>query len=450
MKTRLPGHVYHFAEILENAGYQCVLVGGAVRDLLLGKGVKDFDFATDAQPAEVQRLFKRVIPTGIQHGTVTVLYRGERFEVTTFRRDGKYSNARHPDKVDYTDSLTQDLQRRDFTVNAIAYRMEEDRIYDPIGGRDDLKKGVIRAIGDPAERFQEDGLRLMRACRFAVQLEFRIDDKTLAGMEANRKAVASVSAERIREELERILTARKPSAAFRIMEKTGLLGLIFPEIEACRGVIQKGFHRYDVYEHILYSCDGAPADNAVVRLAALLHDIGKVPAKAVDPEGGITFYNHERHSARMARELMQRLKFSKAVENSVVHLIEQHMFNYTDDWSDGAVRRFIARVGIENLDDLFLLREADQFGTDGIVRDKRQFSVLKRRIRGVLEENNALSVKDLAVDGHGLHREAGIPRSWKMGKVLEYLLEAVMDDPGLNEPERLLDIARRFYDEHYG
>jgi tRNA nucleotidyltransferase/poly(A) polymerase len=432
-----------FDRVFEKAGHACYLVGGAVRSILLGERPTDYDFATDATPQEVMRLFKRVIPTGVQHGTVTVIFEREEFEVTTFRVEGKYSDARRPDRVEFTPSIEEDLARRDFTINAVAADLKDGALIDPHAGRSDLRQRRIRAIGTPAERFREDGLRLLRACRFAAKLEFEIEEATLSAMREASGTIDSVSAERIREELDKVMEAVQPSIAFFLMERCGLLGRVLPELAACRGIEQGGMHRYDVLDHSIYSCDGAPVEKPDIRYAALLHDIGKATTVDRSDDGEITFYGHERESERLTRDILRRLRFSRAREKRICHLILHHMFHYTSEWSDAAVRRFIARVGRDHIEDLFDLRMADRYGIlghrslpDGEFRD---------RIRAVLDEEHAFTVRDLAVDGHVLMQEAGIPKGPELGQVLDHLLETVIDDPEQNTKEKLLTIARSFY-----
>ena len=409
--------------------------------------VTDYDLATDAKPEQVMRLFKRVIPTGIKHGTVTVLYKTSQFEVTTFRVEGEYSDSRRPDSVSYTPSIYEDLKRRDFTVNSLALDLEGGELIDPHEGRKDLGRKIIRAIGNPNERFSEDALRMLRACRFAAELDFTIDEHTLDGIKKNCKEIRKVSAERIRDELVKVLLSERPSRGIEIMEKTGLLLCILPELQACKGVKQKGFHRYDVYYHSLAACDMSEPI-LEIRLAALLHDIGKPKSLDYDESGVRTFYRHEEYSEQMAGNILNRLRFPKKVEQEVRLLIKHHMFSYNPDWSDSAVRRLISRVGRENLENLFKLRRADQRGITGSSASNPQLEELSQRVDEVLARDNAFTVKDLAVNGNELSDEAGIPRGPEMGTVLQFLLETVLDDPSLNEKERLLEIAENFYREH--
>jgi tRNA nucleotidyltransferase (CCA-adding enzyme) len=445
----VPRVVREFASFFARRGFQCYLVGGAVRDMLLGRRLTDFDIATDALPEDLQRVFRRVIPTGIKHGTVTVLFKGTRFEVTTFRIDQEYQDGRRPDAVVFTPSILEDLKRRDFTINAIAYDLEGGGLLDPHDGREDLKAGVIRAIGDPLQRFREDGLRPVRACRFAAQFDFRIEEATFDSIGKSLDTVRKVSAERIRDELIRLLEAPAPSVGFLLMERCGLLGLILPELVACRGVTQGELHRYDVLDHLLYACDAAPADNLVVRLAALLHDLAKPQTRVRQAEGELSFHRHEQLSAQMAEQILRRLRFPGALVERVCRLVGLHMFHYEESWSDAAVRRFVARVGEEHLADLLALRRADQLAIVGGYFVSDSLAALQRRIERVLSAGKALGLRDLAVDGEDIMRELHIPPGPQVGMILQALLESVLDDPALNDRGRLLRIARGFYEQRF-
>lgn len=440
--------VREIAEIFVRSGRQAYLVGGAVRDLLRGVSAKDWDLATDAPPEEVMLLFRRVIPTGIKHGTVTIRYKGLSVETTTFRTETGYVDGRRPDRVSYAATIEQDLSRRDFTMNAVALALPSLAIVDPYGGEADIRGRIIRCVGDPAERFSEDGLRPLRGVRFAAQLGFRMDGPTQAAIRPALPVAAKVSAERIRDELDRILASPRPSVAFRLMEETGLLGLILPELAHCRGVDQKGFHRYDVLDHSLFACDAAPADRPLVRLAALLHDVGKPLVRRMDESGLWTFHRHEEEGARIAHEILSRLRYPAALIEGVAHLVGVHMFHYDASWSDAAVRRFVVRVGEANLADLYTLRRADAWGTSG-AEPPASFNLdISERVAAVLERGRALSVKDLAVGGEDL-AALGVPRGPRMGAILKELIEMVLEDPDSNERETLLMIARRLK-ERYG
>ena len=446
MSARLPRTVTSFLRAFHEHGFECYLVGGAVRNLMLGQKPYDFDFATNATPAQVMRAFRRVVPTGVQHGTVTVLHRGASFEVTTYRTESDYSDSRHPDRVDFVGDINEDLRRRDFTMNAMAFDPDQGVFLDPHGGERDIRERVVRAIGDPSDRFREDALRMLRAVRFATRLEFTIDGPTLEAITAGADRIRSVSAERVRDELTKLLEGERPSYGMRVMRDTSLLSRVLPELAEGVDVDQRGNHRFDVFEHSIRACDAAPGDNMVVRLAALLHDVGKPRALEEDDDGTRRFHGHDKLSAQMSEELLRRLKFPNRTIAAVVHLVRHHMFNYTPEWSDAAVRRLIARVGKDAVADLIALRAADGAAVTGEKVDTRPLGRFAERVRGEMESQRALTVRDLAVSGHDL-MDAGIPRGPLLGVVLETLLEAVIEDPAQNTRDRLIEIAKRFYDE---
>ena len=442
----IPGVMRDYARVLAAAGFSCYFVGGAVRDRLLGLAVSDWDVATDAKPEEVRRLFKSVIPTGIQHGTVTVRWRGLSVETTTFRVDGEYRDGRRPTSVKFTDDLIEDLSRRDFTINGMAADPASGDIIDPNGGLVDLAAGLVRAIGDPAIRFSEDGLRPLRAVRFAARFGFSIDEETFAAIPATIAKFRMVSAERVRDELSKILLSDRPAEAIGLLDESGLLPEILPELSACKGVRQGGPHLFDVFGHLLASCAAAPVDT-VLRLAALLHDTGKPCKRIESADGAITFYGHDSESAALAEAALKRLKFPNAVVDEVVHLIRHHMFDYSDSWTDAAVRRFTARIGFEHLRPLALLRLADSSGMGHGPADPRSVLPLLDRVDDLRSKDQAFSLRDLAIGGNEL-AGMGWPRGPSMGRALAELLEAVLDDPDLNTRERLIEIAGRIKSKH--
>jgi tRNA nucleotidyltransferase (CCA-adding enzyme) len=439
---KIPAEARAVVAALRAAGKQAYLVGGGVRDLLAGLEAEDFDVATDARPEDVRRLFPRTAPTGIKHGTVTVLGSHGDYEVTTFRRDGKYGDARHPDDVTYAQRVEEDLSRRDFTFNALAYDPVDDKLVDLFGGVEDFERGVVRAVGDAVERFSEDGLRPLRAVRLAARFGFEIEAETLNAIPKVLERVRMVAAERVRDEVVKMLaTAPKPSYGVDLMRETGLLDIYIPELLEGYGVTQNEFHAYDVYTHSLYSCDAAPAGKPLVRLAALLHDVGK-PRTRVVRDGRVTFYNHQAVSRRMARRILDRLRFSKKERDHVLHLIYYHMFGYTPSWTDAAVRRLIRKVGRENIADLFDLRIADWFGNGTNYGFPGYLRALERRINEAIAREEAFTEKDLAVDGRDVMTALGIAPGPEVGEALSYLLERVLEDQSLNERERLLELLR--------
>ena len=467
-KIKIPSVLAEFYSNFEKAGFKAYLVGGAVRDIFLKKQASDWDVATNATPQDVMKLFKFVVPTGFEHGTVTVHFKGEEIEVTTFRTEAGYSDGRHPDSVNYAATIEEDLARRDFTMNAIAVNLADGKIVDPYDGRKDIAKKVIRTVGIAHERFMEDGLRPVRAIRFACKLGFSIEKLTYKELfeDSIHQKVRSISVERFRDEFTKILSAEKPSIGLKLLEETGILPIFIPEFTICRGCIQsdyRAFHKFDVLDHLFYACDGAPANKLNVRLAALFHDIGKPVVKQIktqtvldgDKNDGstkeietITFYNHESAGEKITREILIRLKFPNAIVNDVCHLVKEHMFHYESNWTDGAVRRFLVRVKPECLEDLYDLRLADMYGMYNQNVDLRYSESVKLlmelqdRIKEVMKNQNALSLKDLAVNGKIL-MESGFESGKKLGVILNELLAAVLEDPELNTKEKLLEIAHK-------
>lgn len=423
-------------------GYECYLIGGSVRDLLLGHDVYDYDFATNATPDEITSLFRKTIPTGIKHGTVTVIVNDRQFEITTYRSDGTYIDGRHPDTVSFSKDLRVDVERRDFTINGLVYDPCSGELIDYVGGLRDLEDKIIRTIGDPVMRFTEDGLRPVRACRFAARLKFSIEDATFNAIAATLDIAKRVSKERIRDELMKLLGADKPSTGIECLRESGLLALFLPELADCYEVSQNRYHIFDVYYHSIYSCDAAPKDDPMIRLAALLHDIGKVPTRQPGEDGDFTFYNHEVIGAKMAKRIMKRLKFSNEEIDNINNLILNHMFHYTDEWTDGAVRRFIRKVGLDKIDCLFTLRMADRKGNGARKGLPAPIQRLKRRIEHVIEQENAFTVRDLNINGTIVMDEFSLKPGPLIGKILNELLEQVLDNPELNVRETLLSRAR--------
>jgi putative nucleotidyltransferase with HDIG domain len=450
-KTRKNTRLKELAALFQSRGRKLYLVGGAVRDILRDVEPHDWDLATDAEPGEVIDLFRglkprvRVIPTGIKHGTVTVHYRGLSYEVTTFRTESEYRDGRRPESIVFALKVEEDLSRRDFTMNAVAVELPGGQAVDPFGGVRDIGRKIIRCVGNPRERFQEDGLRSLRAVRFAAQLGFTVEPTTLRAIPPSLHVSAGVSAERIRDELDKIIASPRPSLAFRLMEQTGLLEQTLPELLLCRGVEQKGYHSFDVLDHSLLSCDYAAEKDypMAVRLAALFHDIGKPETRQKDGPGQWTFYQHEKHSVWLTEELMNRLRYPNSRIAEVCRLIACHMFHYEDVWSDGAVRRFIIRVGRENLDNIYRLRRCDSYGMRGTEAPPGELAALVSRVDRELAGNRALALKDLAISGKDLIA-AGIRPGKHMGIILHELLETVVDDPDSNERETLLNIALRY------
>lgn len=434
--------IQRFSSRFKDAGFSLYIVGGAIRDYLLGLDNDDYDFTTDALPQEVKALFGHVIPTGIEHGTVTVIFEKQMFEVTTFRSEGTYLDGRHPSSVTFIRGLEEDLKRRDFTINAFAADCTTGSIIDLNGGLEDLKKKTIRAIGVPQKRFEEDALRILRACRIASKLNFSIEADTLGAMKSEKENLRKVSSERIREELFKLVASDHPTVGLQYMHRCSILATLFPALAKGDGIEQGGMHHQDILQHNITACQAA-ADRAFpisVRLAALFHDMGKSEVIKIGV-GKNTFYAHEGVSAREAKAIMQYLKASNDQIRVVTHLVREHMFNYQSSWSDSAVRRFINRVGLEDIPLLFQLRIADQVAIHG-EPDTSLIDELQERINAILAAKDALGIKDLAIGGNDLMKMGLTGKS--IGTTLSYLLETVLDDPKQNNREQLLTIAKSY------
>ncbi|MCL6478726.1 MAG: polynucleotide adenylyltransferase [Peptococcaceae bacterium] len=421
---KVPGQVREVLRRLEESGFSAYLAGGVVRDIILGREPRDYDIATSATPDQVRALFPRVAPTGEKHGTVTVLYGGLALETTTLRREGKYSDHRRPDSVEYTDSLREDLSRRDFTINSLAVGLDGN-ICDFFGGLKDITGGLIRAVGSPEKRFREDALRMIRAIRFACQLGFAIEENTRASIRANRRLITRVSRERIREEFNAILLSREPHRGVDLMRALGLLDFIIPELTGWTGA--------EVLKHL-------PA-RLNVRLAALLSGVGGQGFMAGNGMGGNPF-SRQAGRALLAGEIMERLKYDRKTTRSVVVLVREQGIGCNLPEKEKDVKKIIARVGKENLDDLIdlLLAGAKAGGQPGVVSAGENF---KRSVNMILEKNDPLRIKDLAINGNDL-KALGIRPGREMGSILNRLLEVVLENPEANEKSRLLELARRW------
>lgn len=451
LKSAIPGPVRALCKRLEEAGHRAWIVGGCVRDLLLVDMVEggrraavrnDWDIATDARPEDVQRVFPRVVPTGIQHGTVTVLLQGNAYEVTTLRGETTYSDGRRPDAVHFVDDITADLARRDFTINAIAYDPVADTLIDPFGGVPDLRKKTLRAVGNPHERFAEDGLRVLRAARFVATLDVDLDPETERAIMPSLATYRKVSAERIRDEWVKTMKARQPSRAFEVMKDHGLLAITAPELLESVGCEQNRHHAYDVWGHAMRCLDHCPP-STVMRVSGLLHDVGKPRSKAWnDKTEDYTFYEHERIGAEIADPLLQRLRFSNEERARMVALVRHHLVCWEPSWSDAAVRRWMKRVGPELLEDLYALNRADVLakGRDA-TPDLERLAGLRAHVERVVQQGAAFNLKDLAIGGRDL-AEIGLKPGPLFGEILRTLLDEVVEDPRLNERDQLLERAR--------
>ncbi len=440
IESAIPAPVVALLERLWAAGHDAYIVGGSLRDVLLGREAHDWDLATSARPEQVQALFPEARYEN-RFGTVGVVdATGAEHEITTFRDEHDYADFRRPHRVEFGDSIERDLGRRDFTVNALAWGRDADEaaphLVDPFGGVADIGTRRLRTVGHPAARFGEDALRMLRAVRFAAALDLDIEPATLAAIRASAGLARHLSGERIGTELIRLLAAPRPSVGLRLAADTGLLDVVLPELAAQRGIRQNKIDGEDLWDHTLRTVDAAPADRPVVRLAALLHDVGK-PQTAADGH----FHGHDAVGAEIAGHVLRRLRLPSATVEEVVRLVRFHMFGYHATWSDGAVRRFVAKVGPAAIPDLLALREADNVGS-GLARDAGRHRELVDRIDRVLHEPLPLDRRALAVDGRTLIAELGFAPGPALGRVLDRLLERVIDDPSLNERATLLRLAR--------
>jgi tRNA nucleotidyltransferase (CCA-adding enzyme) len=436
--SAVPAEVHDILRTLWGAGHAAYVVGGALRDALLGRSTTNWDLATAALPEQTAALFADAAYEN-RFGTVVLKRDGHDYEITTFRTDHDYADFRRPHRVEFGTSLAADLARRDFTMNALAWgapdASTQPSLVDVHGGRADISARLIRAVGEPDRRFEEDALRMLRAVRFAATLDFEIEPATLAAIERHAPLVAHLSGERIAVELGRILAEPRPSDGLRLLESTGLLAPISPELAAQRGIVQNKIAGEDLWDHTLRTVDAAP-NRPVVRLAALVHDIGK-PATAADGH----FYGHETVGAELAQAFLDRLHVPRSTAERVVHLVRQHMFRYEPNWGDGAVRRFLAKIGPDSVEDLFALREADNEGS-GVPRDAEALGELRARIDAELASGPILDRSALAIDGSDLMAELGLPAGPALGRVLAALFERVVEDPSLNDRPTLMLLAR--------
>lgn len=440
MVIQLPEKVKYIIDTLMEAGYEAYAVGGCIRDSILGRKPGDWDITTSARPMQVKQLFKKTIDTGIQHGTVTVMISGEGFEVTTYRIDGEYEDGRHPKEVRFTASLFEDLKRRDFTINAMAYN-EKDGLVDTFFGRRDLEERVIRCVGNPKERFEEDALRMMRAIRFAAQLGFSIEEGTKDAIAELADNLSKVSAERIQVELVKLLVSNHPGE-FMTAYETGLTRVFLPEFDAMIATPQNNKHHcYNVGKHTIEAVKNSPPDK-VIRLTMLLHDVAKPVCKSIDEEGIYHFYGHPAKGAQMAKEILKRLKFDNDTIRKVCALIKSH-----DDMpplEPKAIRRAIFRTGLEQYPALFAVKRADALGKNQYQRAEKMAYIegYQKLYEEILEKQQCLTLKDLAVTGKDLI-EAGMKPGKELGETLEKLLEHVLEYPQDNQKEILINLIKK-------
>ncbi len=453
MIDKIPPHILEIAKKFTDSGYEIFLVGGSVRDLLNDRAITDWDLTTNAHPEEIQLLFPDSVyensfgTVGIKAPELEETEHKGIVEVTTYRTEKGYKDMRHPDVVEWGSTVEDDLGRRDFTINAMAFDLGErekgkgeSKIVDPYDGKRDLDNKVIRAVGDPVLRFKEDALRLMRAIRFASQLGFSIEEHTLKAIKNDAKILKNIAAERIRDELLKILASGFPYEGVMILHNTGLLSQIIPELEKGIGISQKrpGRHHVDdVFTHNVLSLKFTTATDPIVRFATLIHDIGKPNVQSTDEDNLVIFHNHEIAGAKIARNITERMRFSKKEQEKIVKLVRWHMFTVDEHITDSAVRRFIRRIGVENVKDMMDLRVGDRLGGGTQTAESWRLKLFKKR----LEEQMApapFSINDLAIDGNDIIKELGIKPGPKIGEILQALFEEVDEDLKKNNREYLL------------
>lgn len=416
------------------------VVGGAVRDLIIGREVKDWDLTTNLQPEEILKLFPKNSFYNNLFGTVGIVVDEEVFEVTTYRSEEGYADSRHPDKVIWGKTLEEDVKRRDFTINSLAMDVE-GKIFDFWSGQTDLKNNIIRTVGNPDERFAEDALRMMRAVRLAAQLKFHIEENTFESIVKNAKLINNIAFERIRDEFFKILVTDKPGDGLIVLKNSGILELIMPEILEGVGMEQRGHHIYDVWKHSLEALNNCSSKNAITRLAALLHDVGKpVVMKKIGDNN--TFHNHEVVGSRIALNIGKRLRLSKEELQQLFILTRWHMFTVSEMQTDSAVRRFIKNVTVPYLDEMIALRRGDRLGS-GAKETSWRWELFKKRLIEV--QKQPFSVKDLKVNGQDVMEILKIKPSRKVGEVLDALFAEVEKDVKLNEREVLLKKIKESY-----
>ncbi|OGH37503.1 MAG: hypothetical protein A3B44_02830 [Candidatus Levybacteria bacterium RIFCSPLOWO2_01_FULL_38_21] len=445
MKLNIPNEVLATYKKLENSGFEVYLVGGCVRNLLLKKGVNDWDLTTTATPQQILKNF----PSGFydnQFGTVGVPLKNKQIiEITTYRTEHGYIDRRHPKKVSWGKTIEEDLSRRDFTINSIALKIKAQpqglthEIVDPFKGQEDIKNKIIKAVGNPKKRFKEDALRLIRAIRFATELLFTIEDKTWEEIVNDSRLIEKISKERIKDELLRILESDYPYEGIMLLKNSGLLEHILPELLKGEGISQERpgrHHKSDVFTHNILSLKFCPSRDPIVRFATLLHDIGKPYVASKDEKGLVIFHNHEISGAKIAHQICERLKFSKKDREKIVNLIRWHMFTVDEKITDAAVRRFIRRVGVENVKDMMDLRIGDRLGGGTQQAESWRLKLFKKRVEEQLSPA-PFSINDLAIDGNDVMKILGIKPGPKVGEILQKLFEEVDEDLSKNTKEYL-------------
>ncbi len=452
-KLILPKYVSDFMGLYKKNGYQIYVVGGAVRDLLLDRPVENWDYTTNAKPEEILKLFPKGIYNN-KYGTVIIPVETTRrvvsttktlFEITPFRKESDYTDLRHPDKIVWAKTVEEDLARRDFTINAIAF--DGEKLTDPYNGQKHIKEKLIMAVGNPDRRFSEDALRLLRAIRLASQLGFLIEETTRAAIAKNAHLITNVSWERIRDELFKILSSNYPTEGILFLRNTSLLKYVLPELDVCFSIPQKSpkrHHIYDVGTHLVMSLKYCPSKEVITRLAALLHDVGKVETFKKDKKTNlITFFNHEIVGTRLVKTIADRLKLSNEQKEKFICLVKYHQFTVSEIQTDKAIRRFIREVGKENLDDMLNLRLADRIGS-GAKPTSWRFELFKKRLVEVQKE--PFKIADLKIDGHDVMKILNLKPGPKIGQILKKIFSEVVEKKIENKRELLLKWIKKFHE----
>jgi tRNA nucleotidyltransferase (CCA-adding enzyme) len=439
----IPDDVRIIMNKLSENGYKSYIVGGCLRDSILMRPIHDWDICTSAKPNEMLEIFKEfhVIETGIKHGTITIVLNENNYEVTTFRIDGNYNDNRHPDSVEFVNDITLDLSRRDFTINAMAYNLLEGLI-DPFRGYQDLQNKIIKCVGNPSDRFQEDALRMLRAVRFSAQLDFIIEDKTYNAIKENKCLIKNISKERINAEIVKILMSDNPVDIWKL-KHVELMEIIIPYLDKCFGVGQNNpFHNLDIGKHIVKSLINSPKD-LEIRLALMLHDIGKVDRKTTDENGIDHFIRHEIKSAHLAKRWLEKYRFDNNTINNVFALVMNHDC-FVLGTSKKSIKRLLNKLGVELTNKVILMRKCDILAQSSYMQKEKlqELEEVKLRLTEIIMDNEAFKISDLAINGNDMI-ELGYKPSKELGNALSTILEMVIDDPTLNTKNQLQEIASK-------
>lgn len=437
VKIDMPEDVKFIINTLMNNGYESNIVGGCVRDSIMQRNPKDWDITTKANPEEVIKIFDKVVLTGLKHGTVTVMINKEGYEVTTYRADGEYEDNRHPKEVKFVSSLKEDLARRDFTINAMAYN-EKDGLIDYFGGMEDLSNEIIKTVGEPKKRFNEDALRMLRAIRFSAQLNFKIDENVLNAIKELKDNIKNISKERIREELNKILLSNPKK--IDILRKCEILEYIIPGISKIYNFNQNNdYHNFDLYNHTLVATD-AIESRIHLRLAMMLHDFGKIETKTTDENGISHYYAHAKESVKIATKILKDLKYDNETINKVLTLIQYHDCTLKSKLS---VKRMLNKIEEELFRDLIKVQRADILSQNPVYAEERLLNLvsIERKLDLILSQNECFNLKDLRINGGDLI-DLGFNKGKEIGETLKYLLELVIQNPKLNEKEELIKLAK--------